>query len=208
MPLPFVANNDLFLVRVCCQAADQIAINDFCYKADLTSGTYTLPALVNDLDADFFDAYKNWLAANAAFYGISLFRVSIPQSGPFVSTNLRFGLDIASLMPRQAAALIAKKTAIAGRAGRGRVYIPFGGVDNVDADGHITAPGLALLQAIAIRTLTTQIYGGGGTTTTLIPMLFHRSTITADEVVDWTARVKIATQKRRGDYGRPNNLPW
>lgn len=204
-----IAANDKFTARICCQAGDQISINDFAWIATPVDPGATLENLAVSLRVLASADYLPALSSAASFYGISIKRTFPAPTQPVTSSLLTPGTGTGLIAPRQAAALVAKVTAVAGRKGSGRIYFPFLDAALISAAGHLTAPGVALLNTMAGDFLATLITTAGfGINVTMNPQLVSGNGITYTPITSFVVRTKIATQKRRGDYGRTNSLPW
>lgn len=110
-------------------------------------------------------------------------------------------------LPTQVSGIVTFQTAMAGRAYRGRFYMPF--PPNTASDsislGEPSAAYLtdlsALMDAIAVP-LTS---GTLPDQASLVPIVYHTSLNTFDDIISHRVNAKWATQRRRGDYGRPND---
>jgi hypothetical protein len=118
------------------------------------------------------------------------------------------GTGGATAAPRQVSGLISWYTQLAGRAQRGRLFVPFpstafitGTVGDPTA-GYITALNALRVGLTGKTTLTT-----GGRTATIAMIIYHRKTHNSDDVFSSFARSTWATQRRRGDRGRANVPP-
>lgn len=114
-----------------------------------------------------------------------------------------------SHVPTQVAPIIKKFTGVAGPKHRGRVFMPFMPADFMTDAGELdpvggTAYGLwhatVFARPMTLGTLPDQVV--------LTPVLFHRhpTASTTEDIALFTVSPKIGTQKRRGDYGTPNNV--
>jgi hypothetical protein len=114
----------------------------------------------------------------------------------------------ASPMPKQIAGIFSKITAFGGRAMRGRVYVPFPtDLDNSSPSDAPTVGYMTRLGAFAANVVATTAVTGGAGNASMVPVIYHRVSGNVDIIIGATARQKWATQRRRGDYGRPNDPP-
>jgi hypothetical protein len=118
-------------------------------------------------------------------------------------------------LPKQTCGLISYVDGLSGRAHRGRMYVPFpSSADNV-ADGVPTVGYVVNLGALLTALLVPIIVVGAGGNTTIQPGLYHRAKVGPPPVPQSitilsgppTPSTLWATQRRRGDYGRPNRAP-
>lgn len=113
------------------------------------------------------------------------------------------------MLPSQVRPLVQWKTALAGRAYRGRMFGFTPDTANQNANEHPTVFNSASWDALAARFVTGFVELG--TTWTLV--LWHRLRppkpfIPPTPVVVGDATKRWATQRRSGDYGRLNPNPW
>ena len=205
-----MAVNDIIEVRFVCTQLDQTAINVRHYKVTATTGTsQTLGDFSDVLDPIFAPLLKALLNTNAAYYGTVVRRVSpIPPSTiAWTNTGAAGGNALGDLLPRQTCGLIGLQTQFAGRAFRGRFYVPFPGEADSDANALPVAGYRGRLANLAFALTGNQLVGIANTAT-LIPVIYHRASNTTTPINASVIRTKWATQRRRGSYGRPNPPPF
>lgn len=206
-----MATDDYFKVSVCCQAVDQISLNVFSFSAFNVVDTYTYDDLAGSMGAALLPLYQAILPAEASFYGLAITRQRpLPITQPAYYINLQPGSASGTLTSRQVTGLITKQTGIGGRAGRGRTYVPFLATSMVSTTGHLSTAGNTALNALAVQLFTQQVYGPnlGGGLARINPVLAQRPFPAFTLVNNYQVRTKLATQRRRGDFGRPNALPF
>jgi len=106
--------------------------------------------------------------------------------------------------PKQVTMVVTKQTEFAGRSERGRCYVPFPSKDAEDTDGTPTDAYLLKVQDLydyILGNLTFTVPSGGAT---LVPVIWHRESRTTTRLYAIRYNDKFGTQRRRGDYGRPN----
>jgi len=207
-----IVANDVLEHTIYTQADEQLGVNVCHYRVSGVTGLPTYEQLVTLMSARIASPYKDWLADGAGYAGCKLRLLAGPTSpAPWFSTE-DFGAGTAGdFTPRQLAGLIRKRVNFAGPKGRGRFYAAFAG-DTMFNGPVVGAAGLTVLGEIsdtlfngaAPLTLVPAV----GTTVTLVPGILLGGT--GNIVTDLTSAAvsgEIATQKRRGFYGRPNSLP-
>jgi len=205
-------NGDVLEVKHYHQAADQLAINVLhYYVSGLTDDGANGQELIDAL-SDQWAGLVNSLMSTAADYILAGFQRIDPMPLTDVVHSIFApvpGLESGTLMPRQVSGIITKKTGFASRALRGRMYVGFMGIDQDTTAGHPTIGYIAELQSMADNLFgpALTIVGAAGSTT-LKSVLWHRGSRTFDYLTSGLARSRWATQKRRGDYGRPNVAPF
>lgn len=191
---------------------DQCSINTTYYSCTVATGAPTQDSDVASGYAAVLPGFVKNLMSNQATYNGLTVQVVQPAPMPIPAANTGgsgVGALVSNVMPRQVAGLISCYAAFSGRRFRGRVYIPFPAVNQDDTGGLPLAGYVVLLNA-----LKALIYGpivipnaGATGTVTLLPVIFHRATVTSTPVVTAVSRSKWATQRRRGSFGRPNVSP-
>jgi hypothetical protein len=210
-----LAPNDIVAARMVVVAGNQDAIVTVNF-AVVSIGTP--PATDKDF-ADVFstavgvplracmDASANYHGTQAQILGPPLRQVDV------ISTNAAgVGSAGASALPRQVSGVISWYTQKAGRAFRGRSYIPFPTTADMDADVTPTAGYVVRLEALAVQIAGMSAIAVGGRTAVVEPVIYHVHKppifTNFDPIIAHTSNKKWGTQRRRGNYGRPNISPF
>jgi len=122
------------------------------------------------------------------------------------SDTLTVGQDSLGLAPGQVSPVVRKTSQRAGRSGRGRLFHPFLLVSQLDNNGHLL-PGISDSISVGYsHTFGEVIIGTAPDTCTLVPVIIHRSPLplTFTPIDDILCTGLLGTQRRRGQYGRPN----
>lgn len=209
MPAPDVQVGDLIEVSVYCTAGPQVAINVLHYAVAAIGGAVMQ---YDDLPARAYvhyeTAYRNWLSSDANFAGVGVRRMA-PDSKTIEYTTIDEvpGDAEAVCLPLQVAGLITFRSDTPGPAGRGRAYIPFPPTASVTGAGGMVGGAKAALDAVAdvIGPSISWTAVASAWTLTLQQIIAPR--IPSLYVGVSAATGLWATQRRRGDYGRPNSLP-
>jgi len=207
-----LAVDKLLQLKVECKTVTQLGINLYYWRV-----SSILLGLPTDQDAaDIFDqvvgpAYIDVLSAHANYAAC---KVQILQPPPMptevgASVNAGAGNRTGDLMPTNVAGIITKKTGFAGRAYRGRAYIPFPAEDDNGIDGLPVAGYLGNLGALAAIVFSDFTFTSVDTlrSATLTPVLRHDKAVAipgTNPITSYRVNAKWANQHRRGDYGRPN----
>ena len=202
------AVSDRFMSRVVCRIEDQVGINVRMWNVSGVIGNgLTWAQLAAQLDTALSPLYKNWLPAAAQYAGVEV--------QPYHPTLLVASLGSAGAgpgvvpgecSPRQTTGLITHTTVRAGRKYRGRTYVPFAPVSAVVPPDTLTAAAVALLNAIGSYYHQTHLFASGADSVTVDPIIEHRplGAVGYEDIVGGYAHQTLATQRRRGPYGRPN----
>lgn len=187
----------------------QLFINVQHYRVIAVAGSSTdLATLMSTLDNNWSAALKGLMNTTFTYFGSAWKRIN--PAGPsfeWIIFNAGAGtLASGDPLPKQVAAVVTKLTAGTGRAARGRLYL--GGFGEADNTG--SAPDPATITAIntAISIITVDTATGGANAVTVRPVIYHRASNSTTDITGIRCRSIWGTQKRRGDYGRVNRLPW
>lgn len=171
----------------------------------------TLDQIANVFDASTAATAVGMLPASATYRGMQVKSVDTPSALPGTGVvHAGGGTFSASVGPRSVSLTVTKLTAKIGRKHRGRMYVPFVPSAAFDA-GNDGEPTAAYTTAVAAWVAAT--WQGGNVTvgldqTTLSPIVYQKTTKTADLITAFRTNEKWASQHRRGDYGRTNTFPF
>lgn len=207
----YYADGDKIAVRLFCKAAEQVSVNVLHYRVESQTGNGAFPSQVADAMANkVSDEMKALLSAEALYAGLSVQRIApgVPDVQTYSTIGAGAGLVVGDLLPRQTCGIITKRTVFAGRAYRGRVYLPFPSEASNDTDSTPTAVYLGDLDLLAAELVDPVTAGAGGDTTSIVPVLKNKLPHAEwPRLVVCVARDKWATQRRRGSYGQANVSP-
>lgn len=209
MPAPDVSVGDILEVSIYCTAGNQVAINVLHYQVAAIGGAVMQ---YDDLPARAYvhyeTAYRNWLSSDANFAGVGVRRMA-PDAKTIEYTQIDIvpGEADAMCLPLQVAGLVTFRSDQPGPAGRGRAYIPFTSIQACEGAGEMTDGYKAFLEAVAdaIGPAISWTAVASAWTLTLQQIIAPR--IPAIPIGVSAPTGLWATQRRRGDYGRPNSLP-
>lgn len=195
-----MAVNDVIAIRFFFTAGLQEGIVGLNY---LSTGVVGTAPPGNFIAAQFETAFAPLfialLSANAAYIRTDAQRVRpLPPTAPAESgVLLSVGSVAGDMLPTQTAGLITKRTALAGRAYRGRAYIPFPGEADNAAMSTPTAGYVTRLISLAAQMIVPVIVTNAGNAETWTPVIWHKLTALTTVIVDGVARTEWATQRRR-----------
>ena len=202
---------DVIQARVGCVEGTQLSLNVLHYRVtNLVGLGLSCVQLATQLVARFGPLYRPWMPITAFFESVSVQNVSPPASVAFEVGAHQAGTAIGNGMARQVSGLISHTTQAAGRDQRGRSYIGLGSSTWMDPGGILSGGGFATLAAVAAGLGPTFNLTFGGATTSLQLVIRHPNNpgppplVSATDVFQVTASAFLATQRRRGDFGRPN----
>lgn len=206
-----IADGDFLEARFACFVGSQVALNVRHYVAQNSAGTsQTLTEGADKLSDTFHSDYKAMMSSDAEFRGVGLRRLNPNATIEFAHTGDNGpGLVGTKLVPKQVCGIITLQTLTPGQAGRGRLYMPFIGSDDMSGEGRPTAAYLGSLNTIGDDFKDTILVSDGGANSVeLKPVLRIGSTFTGRDIIDIKSRTVFGTQRRRGDYGATNLLPF
>jgi hypothetical protein len=126
-----------------------------------------------------------------------------PQAG--IATSTSTGSSANPPMPQQASGIMSYYTIFAGRSKRGRMYIPFPSVGDQDTDASPIQNYADRITALGDNIMGVTAFTGISTGSANINwVIWHKATLTTDDVASHIGRKRWATQKRRGNYGKLN----
>lgn len=209
--MPAVALNDILSLQVICNNVEQTSFNTFHY---IITATAPPAPFVSDVGVAFdtlmAPLFKACMSANSVYEGVRAQKIApLPVTAQaLISAHTGAGTAGGNDLPRQTAGLISWKTDLAGRGFRGRTYVPFPSSTFLTPGGHTTAGYQTAVLAIANAAIGFTAVAAGGGSCGLLLGVYHRKTLTITPIVS-PARVRLfwATDRRRGDFGRPNVSP-
>jgi hypothetical protein len=184
----------------------QTCLMDMFYRVSAIAGTSCTDQQFADYISPILGVpIKNLLPTAANFWGVRV-QITAPTLAPgvFSVSGSGAGSYGAGVVPTQVGAVITKYSALAGRKGRGRIYFGPHATGQLTGTGGISAGTLTLLGTLAATFVGTMTPGSGGNTATLFAEIYHRATQTGSDITTFLPSGKFGTQRRRGDYGRPN----
>jgi hypothetical protein len=201
--------NDVIRITMVALRGDQLGL---CVSHWVVTSKVATPVLgdaAQAFDTAIAAPIKALMAVSASYRGSGASKIwPLPPSNPTWNiTGQGAGTVAGDVLPRQTSGLVTLRTALGGRAYRGRKYAPFPGEADNDANGiplaaYVTR--LATWGNVHINFLNTV---NGANTAQLTPVIWHRTSHTWTNVVTHSARLYWATQRRRGSFGRVNIDP-
>jgi hypothetical protein len=202
---------DILRVTTACAMTNQVGFNNFTYRVSTIVGaSATDQDVANTLDGVVSGLYKLVLGNNASYYGLKVQKFHpTPVTLPAVSaTNTGIGLMASECLPGQVAGVYTGRTALAGPRYRCRFYAPFPGRTANDVTTNVpNATYKTALKDVADYMYAPRTVSSGLNSALLVPVIWHRATATTTDIIARQASGKWATQKRRGNWGKPNLYP-
>jgi len=205
---------DILQMRVFSQASTQLGINVLHLSIKAQVAPFTSDqTLVDHLSEGFSSSWRQVQGPNSIYYGMALsLRVGVEWLQ--IATSIAgqgAGLLAGDVMSRQTSGVLTITAGLPGRRYRGRVFLPFPSEGGNSPDGHPNAAYVGAMSALggafASNMVLMEDPPGLGQTTIRMG-IYHRNDGTISDVTGFNPRNKWATQKRRGDYGKPNTPPF
>jgi hypothetical protein len=206
-----------YKLRSYCYQGNQVGINTrYVFIGAITGAPVTEDAFLLALDAILSALYKPLLANTAVYEGMDMQNITTGPPYPIQTTSTSFsgaGTGGALPAPGQVSGIYSTFTNQTGRSYRGRSYIPFppAALSSTAAPPVPTAGYIALAQSLANAVTGSQTITISGTTILFSWVILHQAPAgirgTLSGIVLNEVRTAWATQRRRGDYGRPNPVP-
>jgi len=205
-----IAVEDVIRAVIRSQQAEQAGINVLHFRVSaVVDAGWTMKLLAQELFDALVGEWTALMANTAQFVRVTASIVAPTAhkvAGGDSTAAPEPGTAGATPGPRQATGMLTLRTGVVGSKGRGRIYFPFVATDDMAGGGVPTAGYQTRLDAVGTLLTSNLTLVSGGNSVTLVPSIFHRSTNLSTRINETVSRLKFATQKRRGSYGRPNPL--
>ena len=206
---------DKVITRVVCYTDTQLGINrTFGQVTNVVGAGVSAAAVAAAISANVQADYKDAMSSVAKFRGVGLRNLTtLAVEGTAIADD-GFGASVFPILPTQVRGLIAYGTSFIGARGRGRHYIPFPSSDLQTNSGGPTNAYVAILNRIGSNWSAPLTVTVGASTVTIEWGLAvwttpsHQLPTFIRPFNSRAARQKFATQRRSGQYGRVNTLPF
>lgn len=210
--MPYVIQNgDRLQVKAYCTDNSQTSVNTFyLLVTSIVSGALTDQLAINVIEAALAPLFKPILNNGASWDGATLRaanHVPLPVAA-FSNANAGAGTGGAIGLPKQTCGLTSWRTDLAGPAFRGRTYWPFPSTDLNHFDGKPTPAALALYDDIGAFFDTLASITSGANQIDVDYVLWSKRHLVTVPITSRIQENRWATQRKRGDYGRPNVPPF
>jgi len=198
-------------LKVYCYRSPQVALNILGYRVSSQGGAgITLVDFLTFMDTLLQPVYQAAMIDTATYYGVTAQAYRSTLGWSIVETrnaNAGAGTVNGDPLPMQTCGLITKINTKAGRKNRGRIYVPFPGEADSTVNGVPSAGYVLKLRDIGNILCVDQLVAVGADNCLMTPVLGNLETGPLADVSAHVDRTKWATQRRRGEYGRPNVIP-
>jgi hypothetical protein len=185
----------------------QLGLNVLHYRCSAITGAGVTEAEAAPVFDIAFSPVYAALMTNAALYlGVSVRDITnVPHTASAIANaNQANGTAGTHPLPTQTCGLFKLATGLAGRSGRGRVYVPFPDqADNTAGDQPAGGYIVRLGNLATVIFTSYNVVGAGGTSTFKLVVRKAKS-LSVTDVSQVIARLNWATQRRRGAFGAKN----
>lgn len=176
---------------------DMETVNVFHYEVSDATGAPTLAGAIAAFNTAFKDSWRNCVSADWTWAFTRAQVIKPLPRGMFVDeVGGQQGLIESDSCPPATAVVIRKRTAIAGRANRGRVYV-CGLPESAHVGGKILSDFHGVWQNLTDKVDDVLSITGGGA---LTPVIFHRA-IRTFEIIKSAAFDRVVRSQRRREVG-------
>jgi hypothetical protein len=212
VPTFLIKAGDVVSYKTICQMPGQVSVTSRQYQLVQSTSSIECPsnAFLAKVEADLAPMFKNLMAQQATYYGTMLY-LDTPVAGGWRpdtrGAERGIGTGGPTALPHQTCGLISLYSNTAGKKGQGRIYTPFPpGIAN-DIDGMPTAAYLTALDGLGEVLVANQSVTVEGQTHLFVPCLYRKGGVPY-QIGAYTVRPGWATQRRRGNFGPTNELPF
>jgi hypothetical protein len=207
-----LALGDILEVKIFTYSAplQQVGINITHYACtNVLGGSSTDAAAALAIDPIVAPLYKAVLPQTCTYYGIQVTKIwPLPRLlAQGVNGSQGAGTRALLTAPGQLSLVATKNTGLAGRSKRGRLYVSFPGQTDIDVTAQATVAYQVKCQQLVNGIIATYVLGNLINGATIVPVLWNRTTHAAQGLLNGTVHLNFGTQRRRGEYGRPNAIP-
>lgn len=202
-----MAIGDIFEFKIFTQAPQQVGINIRHYRvSNIVTNQVPADAMADQLATNLRPLYLSMMETLAVFAGITARKIHpLPVELESTLEGLSGpGTVLGDPLPRQVSGVLTLGTPLAGRANRGRLYMPFPAKASSDAFNVPEATYKNNLQSLGMALISSFTATQGVNSTTLTPVIWRRGPRTFTDLTRAVAQPRWGTQRRRGNYGRPN----
>jgi len=193
-----MAVGDFYRVTIVGELHGQLIETVLHYRESVSAGAGGASVLATEMDLAFAAEVLPILSGEFTYEQtpVQKFKPAPPEMAVAVNTGSGNGGVAESSLPSSSCAVVKKRTTLAGRKYRGRIFqagIPI----TMESDSAITGGYAASLQAAWVDTFTTVSSGGY----TFVPVLWHKASNTTTDVQSLLATLPLRVQRRR-ELGR------
>lgn len=208
-----IQQNDVLAVRVVCWESNdaQLMVNVLHYLVlNIVAGVPTLTDVITQLDLLVRTPYKALNPTNAQYRGVGGTKIwPLPRTmEESINSSAGAGTAGTQAMPLQVSGLIKFQSGLAGRTHRGRIYPGFLWAGFGNNDGTMNGAGATAVATVAGAIPRNWTMVGAGGTAALAQVVYNRVTHAPTVILASPAQTVFATQRRRGQLGRTNLLPF
>lgn len=209
----YITPSQLYEVQFICRSENQIAINNrfFVSAATFANSAYTEEQALDELNAVYSPLYADLLCETAFFYGTRIRPLIVPQILDWETQMVDLqGSVLGDPLPKQICGILSFNAGFIDRHYKGRNYIPFPAEANNASTSRPDTVYTNNLQTLANRSVGTITVDplGIDPDAILYPHVYSRTLNLSQPLTVARRRERWGTQRRRGDFGQSNALPF
>lgn len=193
------AVGDVYEMTTICRYGGQNGLNKTHWKVTFIIGSPEEPSTASGMNAMFQTQYTDYLSDQCKYVGLTWQKIHplpVADLNP-VLANATGSRESQVGLPTQVSGILTKRTGVAGRANRGRIYLPFWQESDNSSASRPEAAAITLMAGIAGTFETTHVLAVTGGSITLQPVIWRRGPRTTIAVTSVSPRLYWATQRRR-----------
>lgn len=189
-----MAVGDIYLVTFVQEQHGQAILNTVHYKETVSGGAAGAATLAAKIDADAGPVWRAALSDEWEYQYTQVQKIypGVPQFPVVVGTNAGIGSVANDPEPTSVSIVVTKRTALAGPAYRGRIYLAGIPVTYIN-DSALSSTGVTGLTGVAEELIEPKTSGGY----TFVPVIWHKASLTSDDITGLTLRTTVRNQRRR-----------
>jgi len=206
-----VVISDVLQQQIVTALGNQVGMIAWCWRVtSIDNGGCSLGEICEAMDLVWGLQIKPLISTSASYRGMRLSKISPapPSAFTYNTTSQGAGTVTGDPLPKQTAGVITWYTSKGGPAFRGRSYFPFPGEADNGPDSKPTQSYIDRMITPSLSRVQARTVVGADGSVVLTPVIYHRESRQSDVVTTGQTRGVWGTQRRRGDYGKTNTVPF
>lgn len=210
MPAPVLSIGNVVEMTIFTSLGSQLGVNRLHYRVDNYTGSAlgidVIPALFcNEIETTL----KDLMPSTATFRGCGARTVvaASPSISYYSNNGTGVGTASGTSLPSQVAPVIRFQTQTPGRQGRGRMYVAFPPTGAIDGSGNVATAYTTKLNLFGAEIGPQITLSDGVSFVDLVLVISDPAFTVLRDVFQVFGTGKLGTQRRRGNYGSPNEFP-
>lgn len=191
--------------NIYCWQDNQLGITGISWRVGTIAGTPFMGSVALTVGNAIESPLAACMAPTANILGVRCSWVNpAPQVSAGVVTTTAVGTQGTTSLPAQISGILRLVSNAAAYRERGRMFVPFPAASLATSSGMPATGYTTALSALASAIMGISSVGTGGSTATVVPVLWNRASSAYFQVVSAVPSQLFGGQHRRGNYGRLN----